>query len=75
MEMYPLLFLWYRKVLPIRKSLFIMRLLTFFLFVFLLKVNAGGYAQTIRLNVKNVSLIEVFQQIVNTTQTDPLPPF
>lgn len=67
MEMYPLLFLWYRKVVPVRKTLFIMRLLSLFLFVFLFKVNAGGYAQSIRLKVSNVSLIEVFQRIKQQT--------
>lgn len=65
--MYPLLFLWYRRVAPSRKSLFIMRLLSVFLFVFLFKVHAGGYAQTIKLSVTNVSLTEVFQQIKQQT--------
>lgn len=65
--MYPLLFLWYRKVVPSRKSHFIMRLLSLFLFVFLFNVNAGGHAQGIRLKVTNASLREVFQQIKHQT--------
>lgn len=65
--MYPLLFLCYRRVAPIRKSLLIMRLLSLFLFVFLFNVNAGGHAQTIRLKVTNASLREVFQQIKQQT--------
>ncbi|NCU05260.1 MAG: SusC/RagA family TonB-linked outer membrane protein [Chitinophagaceae bacterium] len=44
-----------------------MRLLSLFLFVFLFKVNAGGYAQTIKLKVTNVALTEVFQQIKQQT--------
>jgi TonB-dependent starch-binding outer membrane protein SusC len=67
MEMCPLLFLWYRKPVPNRNSLLVMKLLLLFLFVFTFQVCAGSYAQTIRLSVKDVSLVQVFQQIKQQT--------
>lgn len=67
MEMNLLLFLYNRSIITNRQTLLTMKLLSLFLFVFIFQVSAGGYAQTIKLSVKNAPLLEVFQTIKKQT--------
>jgi len=45
------------------KKLIIMKLMTFFLFIALLQVRAGGYSQNITISLKNTSIESVFKEI------------
>lgn len=51
----------------IKKALLVMRFTLFFIMIAVMQLNAKSYAQQVTLNMKNVSLDEVFKEIMTQT--------